>query len=322
MAWNNPKQEKGRYVNPHICDLKRTLWDVILWRLGYYNEKKTRSLPPAEFQYPADCQEFDPARSSALWLGHSTYLIQTNGLTFLTDPVLSEYCSPIPLEALKRQHAPPLELFEFPSLDVVLLSHNHYDHLDAATLYEIRRLYPEVIYVVPHGVKRWFTKRGFEHVYELNWGDSCSLPGGCVITAVPAQHFSGRTLFDKNKTLWCGYVVECGAKTFYFVGDTGYNAVDFKQIGTKWTAIDLSLIPIGTYVPHDFMSPVHIGPQEAVQIHQDVGSRLSLGMHWKTFLLSDEPPNAPPYDLYLSMKEKNLPFHSFLPLQPGEYVNW
>ena len=147
---------------------------------------------------------------------------------------------------------------------------------------------------------------------------------GHRITAVPSQHFSGRTLFDKNKTLWNGYVVEeiATGKTFYFVGDTGYNPFHFKQIGKRFPKIDLSLIPIGTYVPKKFMSPVHCSPYEAVEIHLDVKSRFSLGMHWNTFRLSDEPLERPPYDLYLAMKEKKLPFDTFLPIEIGAPINW
>jgi N-acyl-phosphatidylethanolamine-hydrolysing phospholipase D len=129
-------------------------------------------------------------------------------------------------------------------------------------------------------------------------------------------------LWDKNKTHWNGYVVEVGLKKFYFVGDTGYNPFDFKEIGSRWNGIDLSLIPIGVYIPKRFMSPIHVNPLEAVQIHQDVKSSLSIGMHWKTFCLSEESFERPPYDLYLAMKEKGLPFSSFLPLDVGCYFNW
>ena len=141
---------------------------------------------------------------------------------------------------------------------------------------------------------------------------------------MPAQHFSGRTFWDQNKTHWNGYVIESliSKKKFYFVGDTGYNEVDFKQIGKAFSPIDLSLIPIGTYIPRRFMAPIHCSPEDAVSIHQDVASRLSLGMHWKTFHLSDEPLERPPFDLFCAMKQKNLPFDTFLPIDVGTYVNW
>jgi N-acyl-phosphatidylethanolamine-hydrolysing phospholipase D len=144
----------------------------------------------------------------------------------------------------------------------------------------------------------------------------------CKITAVPAQHFSGRTLWDKNKTHWNGYVVETPTKRIYFVGDTGYNSKEFKEIGNRFGQMDLSLIPIGSYIPREFMKTVHINPHEAVQIHKEVHSVFSLGMHWNTFCLSDEPYDRPPYDLYLAMEEKKLPFESFLPIDIGTYVNF
>jgi N-acyl-phosphatidylethanolamine-hydrolysing phospholipase D len=171
-------------------------------------------------------------------------------------------------------------------------------------------------------VKKWFERRHIHLVYELDWNQSFMLRQHCRITAVPAQHFSGRHLWDKNRTLWCGYIVECQNKTFYFVGDTGYNSFDFKEIGKKWPSIDLSMIPIGAYVPEKFMKPVHISPYEAVDIHCDTGSRLSVGMHWNTFRLSEEPMNLPPYDLYRAMKQKGLVHEAFLPIDPGQPMNW
>jgi N-acyl-phosphatidylethanolamine-hydrolysing phospholipase D len=322
MTWCYPERFLGRYVNPHIQDIKRHLWDLFLWRFGYYAEKNKRAPPPADFQYPSVTMPYDRNRPSAIWLGHSTYLIQASGLTFLTDPVFSSYCSPIPFQILKRRHDPPIHIHELPPIDVVLISHNHYDHLDEKSVCELYRHYPKILWIVPQGVKRWFMHRGITSVLELKWGQSSSVHERCQITAVPAQHFSGRSFWDQNRTLWCGYVVECPGKTFYFVGDTGYNLFDFKEIGRKWPAIDLSLIPIGTYVPQKFMQPVHISPIDAVNIHCDVKSRLSLGMHWKTFCLSEEPGDLPPYDLFLAMNERNLPFQSFLPIDPGLYVNW
>lgn len=322
MGFENPQKKKGRYINPHTQDLKRTLWDFVLWQSGFYNEQDLCKNPPDGFSYPAESSAFDPAQpTSAVWLGHSTYLVECHGLSFLTDPLFSSHCSPVPFSALKRQHPAPLAIADLPQLNFILLSHNHYDHLDAKSMMEIHRRFPQVMFIVPRGVKRWFTRRGIESVIEMDWGSSYQR-GGLCITAVPAQHFSGRSFWDKNRTLWCGYVVEYKGKTFYFAGDTGYNPIQFKEIGERWKSIDLSLIPIGTYVPKVFMQPVHINPEEAVKIHCDVGSKLSLGMHWKTFLLSDEPANRPPYDLYLAMQERRLAFETFLPIEPGELKNW
>ncbi len=310
-----------RYSNAHIQNLRRTIWDVILWKTGFYDDLHPKLSPPQGFTYPAAPKPFNREEPSAVWIGHSTYLIQVGHLTILTDPVWDQYCSPIPIRSLKRLFEPPISLSDLPRIDIVLISHNHYDHLDAKTVDILKRFHPQIEWIVPERLSPWFHKRGIQNVFELSWWKSHASKE-YTVTAVPAQHFSGRTLWDQNKTHWNGYVLETAGKRLYFVGDTGYNDKDFKEIGKKFQRMDLSLIPIGTYVPKKFMQPVHIGPQEAVEIHVDVNSALSLGMHWNTFCLSDEPQDRPPYDLFLAMQEKKLPFETFLPVDIGAYVNF
>ncbi|MDE3055864.1 MAG: MBL fold metallo-hydrolase [Verrucomicrobiota bacterium] len=309
----------ARFHNPHIRNAQRSLWHFLLWKAGYY--KETKSPLPVDFSYPVQAPLFQPELPSALWVGHATFLIEIGGVHLLTDPVWSDHCSPVPIRALRRRHEPPLPLSDLPPIDYVLLSHNHYDHLDLRTVQHLRVFHPEIEWIVPAGVKRWFLRQGIERVTELAWWQTHSSSKGTV-TALPAQHFSGRSLWDKNRTHWNGYLFEKNGKKFYFTGDTGYNSCDFRAIGAQFAPIDLSLIPIGTYLPKEFMAPVHCSPDEAVKIHQEVGSRLSLGMHWKTFCLSEEPMSQPPYDLFLAMQEKNLPLESFLPIEPGVQINW
>jgi len=280
-----------------------------------------RLSPPPDFFYPAAPLQFDRTQPSAVWMGHSTFLIEWDGIAILTDPVWDTHCSPVPIRALKRCHEPPVPLSDLPPIDFVLVSHNHYDHLDVKTVRHLHAFHPDVQWIAPLGLSRWFKARGIERVAELDWWKSFPVKDGAV-SAVPAQHFSGRTLWDQNRTFWNGYVFERGGKRFYFTGDTGYNPVDFKQIGARWPRMDLSLIPIGTYAPQKFMQPVHCSPVEAVEIHCDVKSRFSLGMHWKTFRLSEEPMDRPPYDLYLAMSAKKLSCDTFLCLDPGVHVNW
>lgn len=310
-----------RFTNPHIQNIRRNFWDALLWKFGYYADLIPKTEVPEGFSFPAKPKAFDRKLPWAVWIGHSTFLLHLEGLHILTDPVWGEYCSPVPIRALKRLSRPPLALADLPPIDLVLLSHNHYDHLDANTVLTLHRLYPQIEWVVPEKLSPWFLKRGILKVTELPWWQSHSFKQG-TITAVPTQHFSGRTLWDTNRTHWNGYVFETAEKRVYFTGDTGYNPHDFKAIGQKWPFMDLSLIPIGTYSPQKFMETVHIGPKEAVEIHREVGSRFSLGMHWKTFRLSEEPLDRPPYDLYLSLKEKGVPFEQFLPIDIGTYVNW
>ncbi|PIS02939.1 MAG: phospholipase [Chlamydiae bacterium CG10_big_fil_rev_8_21_14_0_10_42_34] len=310
-----------RFINPHIKNLRRSLWDAVLWKLGYYDDLNPNIAPPDNFIYPASASTFDQAKPHAIWIGHSTYLIEVDGLTILTDPIWNDFCSPVPIQMLRRCSEPPISLADLPQIDIVLISHNHYDHLDAKTVSVLNCLHPQIEWIVPESLSPWFHKRNIHATTEISWWKTHTTKN-CAITAVPTQHFSGRTLWDKNKTHWNGYVLEKAGKRVYFTGDTGYNPVDFKAIGEKFNHMDLSLIPIGVYVPNKFMQPVHINPFEAVQIHEEVNSRLSLGMHWKTFRLSEEHLDRPPYDLYLAMKEKQLPFESFLPVDIGTYVNF
>ena len=309
-----------RFKNPHIQNARRTLWDLFLWKIGHYDDPAPYLPPPLQFQYPTNLALFDSKAPSIVWIGHSTFLIEIDGIHLLTDPVWDDYCSPIAFRALKRKHAPPLSLSDLPPIDYVLLSHNHYDHLDAKTVRHLKTFHPQIQWIIPVGMKSWFSRKGIDSTIELNWWQSHE--SKVKVTAVPAQHFSGRGLFDKNKSLWNGYVLEKGEKRLYFTGDTGYNQFDFKEIGNKMGPFDLSLIPIGTYAPYAFMSPVHCSPWEAVEIHKDVQSKFSIGMHWKTFCLSEEPMERPPYDLFLAMEKSKLPPEQFLPLEPGTYVNW
>lgn len=313
----------GRFVNPHIHNIRRKRTDFLLWLFGFYREPPFEKAP-AGFVYPSPEKPLDPQAPSAMWMGHSTYLLSIDGKHILTDPIWSQWCSPIPLIGPRRKHPAPIPLAQLPKIDYVLISHDHYDHLDRATVDRLAKQFPEIIWVVPTGVKKWFEKRKIKNVIELSWWETASLEGLFRVTCVPAQHFSGRLTKDLNRTLWGGYVLEHLhlPKTVYFVGDTGYNRHHFKEIGAAFPNIDLSLIPIGSYSPRQFMAPVHIEPRDAVQIHLDVGSKFSLGMHWKTFRLSEEPMQQPPFDLLRAMEAKNLPLDTFLAIHPGQQVNW
>lgn len=314
---------KGQYLNPHVDDIRRKPKDFVLWMLGYFRDLPFE-LVPEGFSYPIPQQNFDASKPWAMWIGHSTYLISIGGKHILTDPIWSNRCSPVPFFGPKRKHPPVIPLDQLPKIDYVLVSHDHYDHLDKSTIDRLHQLHPDILWIVPKGVKKWFENFRIPNCSELNWWEEIDINSHLRITAVPSQHFSGRRAPDLNKTLWSGFVVEdlLHNKTFYFVGDTGYNPVDFKQIGQKFTNIDLSLIPIGSYSPRKFMAPVHVEPEDSVNIHRDVGSKFSLAMHWKTFKLSEEPMNQPPFDLYCSMKRKKLDPATFLAIDPGHKVNW
>jgi N-acyl-phosphatidylethanolamine-hydrolysing phospholipase D len=318
-----------RFSNPHVKEVKRRLWDFLLWKVGYYHDAIALRKPPEDFSYPFTLAKVDNDKPKVVWIGHSTFLVEFEDVAILTDPIWSKKCSPVSFAGPIRRHEPPISLSDIPSMDFVLISHNHYDHLDKKSVLELAIRFPGITWIVPLGVKRWFARLKIENVYELAWWEKITFQkekSKVTVAACPSQHFSGRGLFDTDRTFWNGYVVTMEGKdsfkSFYFTGDTGYNCHDFKEIGQRWPRLDLSLIPIGTYSPREFMKAVHICPDEAVQIHQDVGSLFSIGMHWKTFHLSDEALDLPPYDLYLAMQKAELPFQQFIAIDPGVMVNW
>jgi len=316
--------KKGKkYYNPHVQKIYRTLWDVILWKLGFFNDPKEKDPPPKDFIYPINLPEYDKQKPTVVWINHCTFLIKVGEISILTDPIWSDCCSPLSFFGPVRRHHPGIAIEDLPKIDYVFISHNHYDHLDKKTALSLMKRFPNLQWFVPLGLKKWFDKKKIPQVQELSWWENISLPN-LKITAVPAQHFSGRTGFDISHTLWNGYVLEFEehAKKLYFSGDTGYNDSDFKEIGKKFEGFDLSMIPIGTYLPRKFMKAVHINPEEAVQIHLDVQSKMTIAMHWKTFHLSDETLDLPPYELYLAMKEKNLDLSKFFAVDPGIFINW
>jgi len=239
----------GRFSNPNINDLKRSLLDIILWQLGYYNDERPPKRAPQSFSYPNPQHKVSRSTPQVTWINHCTFLINVEGIHLLTDPIWSERCSPVPFLGPKRRHEPPLPLKNLPPIDLVLISHDHYDHLDKRTVLHLHRQNPIITWVVPLGVKRWFQKQGINEVIELNWWEESelSIRGQKVaITAVPTQHFSGRGLLDKNRTLWAGFVVDFACprkkkKRLYFVGDTGYNKKDFKKIGEAFGEMTVGL---------------------------------------------------------------------------------
>lgn len=330
----HPFHKQGsRFINPHCDNARRRLHDVFLWQMGYYNDKCPPKKVPKKFKYPNPKKKVRKESPMVTWINHCSFLIHVDGLHMLTDPIWSERCSPLSFLGPRRRHEPPIALKDLPTIDVVLISHDHYDHLDRKTVRALNERNPATLWVVPKGVGKWIAKQGVDHYVELSWWENASLevegspPLSIEITAVPSQHFSGRGLFDKNKTLWAGYVVDFKRhrrkdKRLYFVGDTGYNSKDFKAIGNQFGEMDLSLIPIGTYVPAKFMDPVHISPQKATAIHKEVNSKLSIGMHWKTFRLSSEELHQPPYDLHRSLEKAGVDPATFRVIDPGQKINW
>jgi L-ascorbate metabolism protein UlaG (beta-lactamase superfamily) len=261
--------------------------------------------------------------STLTWIGHSTFLWQYLGTNLITDPHLTQRASPVNFLGPERFVEPGLSLSDLPLIDIVIISHNHYDHLDRKTVLALVEQQAEnpPLFLVPLGLKEWFTDIGIiEKVIELDWWQSHQI-GSWQLSAVPVQHWSRRGLFDTNQTLWAGWVVEAPEQKMFFAGDTGYSQ-DFKDIGDRFGSMDLSLIPIGAYAPRWFMQDSHVNPEEAVQIHQDVRSKFSVGMHWGTFLnLTDEPLLEPPQRLKEVLEERQLSSESFITLKHGQTLS-
>lgn len=256
-----------------------------------------------------------PATPQVTWLGHSTFLIQYRGLNILTDPILSSRASPVSFAGPPRLVDLPIKMQDLPRIDYVVISHNHYDHLDQET---ISALGNTPRYLVPLRLKEWFVDEGIDpsRVDEFDWWDQMNF-GPLTITATPCQHWSARGLFDRNKTLWAAWHLRIDNFTTWFGGDTGYNDIEFKQIREKLGPVDLGLIPIGAYAPRWFMKPQHVDPAEAIQLHRDIGARQSIGMHWGTFELSAEPIMQPAERIAEAQKQGLVQADEFFTLPVG-----
>lgn len=226
---------------------------------------------------------------SLTWIGHSSFVVRMDGVTFLTDPMFSDRASPFSFIGPRRMVPPGVPLEALPPVNFVLLSHDHYDHVDKPTIQQLARRGGR--FVVPLGLAEWIRDGGGMAI-ELDWWQEIEL-NGVRIHCVPAQHFSGRSLRDQRRRLWAGWVVSGNTRRFYYAGDTGYSA-DFRVIGERLGPIDLATVPIGAYLPTAMMHHVHTTPEEALQIGRDVRAARIVAMHFGTFDLSDEPPDEPP----------------------------
>ncbi len=231
-------------------------------------------------------------QNSITWLGHATFLIRINGMTILTDPFLTEYASPLWIFGPRRYVQPGISLENLPPIDMIVVSHNHFDHLDAETIESLQE--KEKIHVfVPLGLKPFFRDRGYTNIEELDWNERFSY-GGIELTALPAVHFSGRGSNDKNKTLWCSWSISSQSGKVFFSGDTSYSSTIFKTIGKENGPYDLAIVSIGAYKTRKYGPASHLTPEEAVKVVMETKSNVAVAMHWGTIELSDEPPWEPP----------------------------
>ena len=302
----------ARFFNPH-APAGRSFGDVVKWWRTRRAEPWPVSLPlPAVAPLPAHVPD---GRVAATFIGHSTFLLRTAGAAVITDPVFTTHAGPFGRLGPRRVRPPALAVAQLPRVDVVLVSHNHYDHLQPRSLRELEARFGPV-FVTTLGNRSFLERLGLKRVMELDWWQEA--PAGPVqVQCVPAQHFSARGIRDRNRTLWAGFVFRSAGRTLLFVGDSGYGP-HFKEIGARVPAIDVALVPIGAYEPRWFMKPMHLDPDEAVQAHLDVGARVSVGMHFGTFRLTDEGIDAPIERLVAARAAAGVPPGAFRVPEFGE----
>lgn len=253
---------------------------------------------------------------SVTWVGHSSLLVQLGGLNILTDPMWSERASPVAFAGPRRWVPPGIRFEDLPPIDVVVQSHNHYDHLDDATVRRLARAHPAATWILPLGLAAFARQRGARDVTELDWWQEHTV-SPLRIAATPALHFSARSFGDRGETLWCGFALRAGERSVYFAGDTGYHP-DFGKIGERYGPFDLALLPIGAYEPRWFMRYLHMNPEEAVAAFRALQARVMVPIHWGTFKLTDEAMDEPPIRARHAWGAAGMPRSGYRQLAHGE----
>jgi N-acyl-phosphatidylethanolamine-hydrolysing phospholipase D len=305
----------GAFRNPWPDSEPHGLGDVLRW--ARERRGMPRSPTPARGSFPAAIPAVSHPRgahdvATATWIGHSTVLLQVGGLNILTDPMWGERAFPVQWLGPRRVMDPALALGSLPPLDVVLLSHSHYDHLDKGTVKRLARRHPDATWVAPLKLGAYLKGFGVRDVVELDWWHTTEVRGA-TISGTPSRHFSARRVRDRNRTLWSGFALAIAGRRVYFAGDSAYHP-EFAEIGSRYGPLDLVLMPIGAYDPRWFMRIVHVDPEEAVRAYTDLVSAsagatlpLMLGIHWGTFRLTDEPMDEPPRRAREAWRAAGLP---------------
>jgi N-acyl-phosphatidylethanolamine-hydrolysing phospholipase D len=263
-----------------------------------------------------------PQQFTLTWVGHTTFLMQIGGYNVLTDPMWSDRASPVQFAGPKRWVPPAVDFDRLPPIDLILLSHDHYDHLDSATVSRLALRYPASKWYVPLGVGEFVRRRGARDISEHDWWDQTTF-GDLRITCVPAQHFSGRTLGKRNLTLWCGWTVASSSTSVFFAGDTALHP-EFELIGARCGPFDFAILPIGAYEPRWFMGSVHMNPEDCLDAvaQLDIGQQgrrlVMVASHWGTFKLTDEPMSEPPQRMRDVWRGTHRPAHNLRVMQHGE----
>jgi L-ascorbate metabolism protein UlaG (beta-lactamase superfamily) len=304
----------SKFRNPGPYDRKGFI-DFLRWQLnrnqGHWNEwidSESGAAPP---------RRVDGRDLRVTFVNHATVLIQTEGLNILTDPIWSERASPVRWAGPKRHRAPGLRFEDLPPIDIVVISHNHYDHLDIKTLSRLNAEH-RARFVTGLGNRALLNAHAINNVTELDWWAAAKVSNELNVACVPAKHFSGRGLRDGEATLWCGFVIQGSAGNIYFAGDTGMGS-HFAEIKNRFGSIRLALLPIGAYLPEWFMHPVHISPSEAIEVHRLLEPSISMAIHFGTFALGDDGESEPVARLRASLN--NTSDSRFWVLEHGEGRN-
>jgi N-acyl-phosphatidylethanolamine-hydrolysing phospholipase D len=319
QAQSAPRDAADGFRNNYPHDSARSFW---IWKWEQMKHGVPEP-PPGGWKIPhvrtdAAALRANTAAPTATWIGHAAFLVQLAGMNVLVDPHFSERASPVQFAGPRRIVPLPIDVPELPRIDVVLISHNHYDHLDVSSVQRLAAMDSgSPLFLVPLGLKEWFNAIGISRVEEYDWWQSRE-EGRLRFTLVPAQHWSKRTLWDANKTLWGGWAIEGGGLKLLHTGDLGFSK-DARDIGERLGPFDLAFIPIGAYAPRWFMKTMHVDPAEAVQIRADVRARRAIAMHWGTFeRLTDEPLDEPPAVLATQRAAVGLTPDEFAVMKIGE----
>ncbi len=317
------------FKNNYALEVNKSFGDFLRWQWESWRMDKVPSRPAASVAADLALLKAPTTLPTVTWIGHGTALVQASGLNVLVDPIFSERASPIQIFGPKRAQPPGVAMADLPNIDVVLISHNHYDHLDRNSVAQLdekaKAAGRTTLFLVPLGLKAWFNGIGIDSVIELDWWQNQSI-NGVEFHLTPVQHWSARSVNDRSVTLWGGWAVLGTDFHWYYAGDTGYSR-DFADTAKMFAArqtealggrFDLALIPIGAYEPRWFMSQQHVNPMESVRIHQDVKAKRSIGVHWGTFQLTDEPLDQPPRDLAVARQALGVKEADFGVLAIGE----
>jgi L-ascorbate metabolism protein UlaG (beta-lactamase superfamily) len=309
------------FFNPHQFQ-KRGLKDVLKWRMTSQKAKWPESLPAIDTRQLElqVSKELIETECQITPLGHITCLIRFKDLNILTDPVFSNRASPVQWAGPLRVRPPALPLEKLPRIDVVLVSHNHYDHMDLNSIAFLEQKFAP-LFIVPLENRKYLESAGAMNITQLDWWQKIDLPlAPYSVACVPAQHWSSRTMTDRDVALWSGFVISKKGFKVYFAGDTGYGP-HFKEIHDRFGAMNVSLLPIGAYEPRWFMKDQHMNPDDAVMAHIDLQSELSIATHFGTFQLTDEAIDAPVKELAIALEKRNISKEKFVALEHGASIS-